>query len=121
MLENQVAESIAQRLIKLLSALKADSPLVLTGGMSRDVGIVEVIRRRVEEERLPVNTSGGQLSAGQAGCAGGMIGLVEAVTQLTGRAGDRQVDNARLAVVTGYGMVLYRYGGCANAVVLEGP
>ncbi len=47
-----IHESIAQRLIKLLSALKADSPLVLTGGMSRDVGIVEVIRRRVEEDNL---------------------------------------------------------------------
>ena len=77
--------------------------------------------RRLEEERLPVNTSGGQLSAGQAGTAGGMIGLVESVLQLQGRAGDRQVDGARLAVATGYGMVLYRYGACANAIVLERP
>ena len=75
--------------------------------------------RRVDEERLPVNTSGGQLSAGQAGTAGGTIGLVEATLQLQGRAGGRQLDDARLAVVTGYGMVLYRYGACANAVVLE--
>jgi acetyl-CoA acetyltransferase len=74
---------------------------------------------RLEEERLPVNTSGGQLSAGQAGASGGMIGLVEAVGQLRGRAGERQIDDARLAVVTGYGMVLYRYGACSNAVVLE--
>ena len=77
------------------------------------------LRRRFEDGALPVNTSGGQLSAGQAGAAGGMHGLVEAVTQLLGRADERQVDDARLAVVTGYGMVLYRYGGCANAVVLE--
>ena len=75
--------------------------------------------RRVDEERLPVNTSGGQLSAGQAGTAGGTIGLVESVLQLQGRAGARQLDNARLAVAAGYGMVLYRYGACANAVVLE--
>jgi acetyl-CoA acetyltransferase len=75
--------------------------------------------QRVGARDLPVNTSGGQLSAGQAGCAGGMHGLVEAVTQLQGRAGERQVENARLAVATGYGMVLYRYGACANAVVLE--
>ena len=38
-----------------------------------------------------------------------------------GQAGERQVESARLALVTGYGMVLYRYGGCANAIVLEGP
>ena len=75
--------------------------------------------RRVDDERLPVNTSGGQLSAGQAGTAGGMIGLVESVLQLQGRAGERQIEGARLAVATGYGMVLYRYGACANAVVLE--
>ncbi len=77
--------------------------------------------RRVAEERMPLNTSGGQLSAGQAGAAGGMHGLVEVTTQLLGRAGDRQVDGARLGAVTGYGMVLYRYGACANAVVLERP
>jgi hypothetical protein len=50
-----------------------------------------------------------------------MHGLVEAVTQLLGCAGERQVEGARLACVTGYGMVLYRYGACANAVVLEAP
>jgi acetyl-CoA acetyltransferase len=67
----------------------------------------------------PVNTSGGQLSAGQAGAAGGLHGLVEAVVQLQGAAAERQVPNARRAVVTGYGMVLYRYGACASAAVLE--
>ncbi|MCZ8102218.1 MAG: thiolase family protein, partial [Burkholderiales bacterium] len=40
---------------------------------------------------FPLNTSGGQLSAGQAGCAGGYIGLVETIRQLTGEAGARQV------------------------------
>jgi acetyl-CoA acetyltransferase len=90
-------------------------------GFVPDGDLPGFLRRRIESERLPVNTSGGQLSAGQAGAAGGMHGLVEAVTQLLGHAGDRQVENARLAAVTGYGMVLYRYGACANAVVLEAP
>lgn len=65
-----------------------------------------------------VNTSGGQLSAGQAGSAGGMHGLVEVVQQLRGRASGRQVE-ARFGLVTGYGMVLYRHGACANATILE--
>lgn len=69
---------------------------------------------------LAVNTSGGQLSAGQAGAAGSMHGLVEVFRQLTGAAGQRQVEAARIGVVSGYGMVLYRYGACANIAVLEG-
>jgi acetyl-CoA acetyltransferase len=67
--------------------------------------------------RVPVYTSGGQLSAGQAGAAGGMHGLVEVVEQLRGRAGGRHVDGARRGVVTGYGTVAYRYG--AGSCVLE--
>jgi acetyl-CoA acetyltransferase len=67
----------------------------------------------------PVNTSGGQLSAGQAGASGGMHGLAEAVRQLRGTAGERQVPDAELALATGYGMVLYTHGACHNAAVLE--
>ncbi|MEH3155611.1 MAG: thiolase family protein [Gordonia paraffinivorans] len=74
---------------------------------------------RIDSGRRAVNTSGGQLSSGQAGAAGGMHGLVETVTQLHGRAGDRQVADARIAMSTGYGMVTYRYGSCANMAVLE--
>ena len=33
---------------------------------------------------FPLNTSGGQLSVGQAGAAGGFLGMVEAIRQLTG-------------------------------------
>jgi acetyl-CoA acetyltransferase len=68
--------------------------------------------------RLPVNTGGGQLSAGQAGAAGGMIGAYEAVTQLLGRAGARQVD-CRRGVVCGYGMVAYGRGLSSSAAILE--
>jgi acetyl-CoA acetyltransferase len=68
---------------------------------------------------LALNTSGGQLSAGQAGVGGALLGLTEAVTQLRGRAGARQVERARLALVTGYGMVLYRYGAAGGALLLE--
>lgn len=79
----------------------------------------DFIHRRIATHRLPVNTSGGQLSAGQAGAAAGMHGLVEAVVQLRGDAGTRQVKGAHFATVSGYGMVEYRYGMCANAVVLQ--
>ena len=67
---------------------------------------------------FPVNTGGGQLSAGQAGAAGGMIGLYEAVAQLRGDAGKRQI-NCRTGVATGYGMVAYGRGLCSSAVILQ--
>ncbi|MHB8727241.1 MAG: thiolase family protein [Casimicrobiaceae bacterium] len=67
---------------------------------------------------FPVNTGGGQLSAGQAGASGGMIGLVEGVTQLLGRAGERQVKCER-GVVSGYGMVAYGRGLSSSAAILE--
>jgi acetyl-CoA acetyltransferase len=79
----------------------------------------QLVEGRLATRRLPLNTSGGQLSAGQAGAAGGMHGLVEVVTQLRGLAAGRQVESARLGLVSGYGMVAYRYGACANAAVLE--
>jgi acetyl-CoA acetyltransferase len=67
---------------------------------------------------FPINTGGGQLSAGQAGAAGGMIGVYEGVTQLLGRAGDRQVRCQR-GVVSGYGMVAYGRGLSSSAAILE--
>jgi acetyl-CoA acetyltransferase len=69
--------------------------------------------------RLPHNTSGGQLSAGQAGAAGGFLGLTEAIRQLTGEAEGRQIKNARLGMVSGYGMVIYDRCLCTSAAILE--
>jgi acetyl-CoA acetyltransferase len=76
-------------------------------------------REKIGTRTFPVNTSGGLLSAGQAGAGGGMNGMVEAVRQLQHCAGDRQVPDAQLAVVSCYGMVMYRYGACVGAAVLE--
>ena len=56
--------------------------------------------------RLPCNTHGGLLSYGHSGAAGGMFHVVEAVQQLRGDAGPRQVDNAELAFVHGDGGIL---------------
>jgi hypothetical protein len=62
----------------------------------------------------------GRTALGRAGRAtGDMHGLVEVVEQLRGRAGERQGDGARRGVVTGYGMVVYRYGASADAAVRE--
>jgi acetyl-CoA acetyltransferase len=88
-------------------------------GLVDDGDLARFLQARLRERRWPLNTSGGQLSAGQAGAAGGLHGLVEAVIQLRGAAGSRQVPGAALALVAGYGMVLYRHGACHNAVVLE--
>jgi acetyl-CoA acetyltransferase len=66
---------------------------------------------------LPHNTGGGQLSCGQAGAAGGYLGLVEAMRQLTGTAAS-QVAGARHAVVSGFGMINYDRGVCTAAAVL---
>jgi acetyl-CoA acetyltransferase len=88
-------------------------------GFMLDGDVRRFVRERLEGDRWPLNTSGGQLSAGQAGAAGGMHGLVEAVQQLLGHAGERQVAGARRAVVTGYGMVVYLHGGCAAVAALE--
>jgi len=68
---------------------------------------------------FPHNTSGGQLSAGQAGAAGGFIGMVEALRQVTGQASGTQVKDAARALVTGFGMINYDRGLCTSATVLE--
>ncbi|MFJ3463621.1 thiolase family protein [Achromobacter spanius] len=87
-------------------------------GIARPDDLPAFIACRIATRALPVNTAGGQLSAGQAGTAGGMHGLVEVARQLLGQAAGRQLPGARHGVVTGYGMVQLRYGMCANAAVL---
>jgi acetyl-CoA acetyltransferase len=67
---------------------------------------------------LPHNTSGGQLSNGQAGAAAGYLGLVESLRQLTDTALSNQVPNANHAMVSGYGMINYDRGLCSAATIL---
>jgi len=67
---------------------------------------------------FPTNTSGGQLSVGQAGAAGGFLGMVEGIRQLTGQAGNRAVPGAKLGMVSGFGMVTYDRCLCTGAVIL---
>jgi len=56
---------------------------------------------------FPLNTGGGQLSGGQAGLTGGYTHVAEAVRQLKGEAGARQVKGAKTALVTGLGLFGY--------------
>lgn len=67
---------------------------------------------------LPFNTSGGQLSVGQAGAAGGALGMVEALRQLTHQAEGRQVKDAKLGLVSGFGMINFDRGLGSGAAVL---
>lgn len=79
--------------------------------MLEDLGICEKGRggQFVEENDLtykgnfPVNTSGGQLSAGQLGDAGGFVNIIEVVKQLMGQAGPRQVTNLEYGITTSNG------------------
>ncbi|OGQ24549.1 MAG: hypothetical protein A2138_10730 [Deltaproteobacteria bacterium RBG_16_71_12] len=63
---------------------------------------------------LPVNPSGGVLSTNPVG-ASGVIRIAEAALQIHGRAGARQVADARTALATGYGVYAW-----ADVVVLAG-
>ena len=67
---------------------------------------------------FPLNTSGGQLSVGQAGAAGGFLGMVEGIRQLTGEAGERSVNDAKLGLVSGFGMINYDRGLGSGAAIL---
>lgn len=65
---------------------------------------------------FPMNTHGGQLSFGQAGIAGGMSQVIEAFTQISGRAGERQLKGCDTVFVSGTGGVMSEQG----ALILQG-
>jgi acetyl-CoA acetyltransferase len=70
------------------------------------------------EGSFPLNTSGGQLSVGQAGAAGGFLGLVEIIRQVTRKPLGAAVGNARLGLASGFGMINYDRGLCSGAAIL---
>jgi acyl-coenzyme A synthetase/AMP-(fatty) acid ligase/acetyl-CoA acetyltransferase len=81
----------------------------------------EFVRRHsfTTDGSFPLNTSGGQLSVGQAGCAAGFLGLVESIRQLTDRNLARPVPDARFGLAVGFGMVTYDRGLCSGAAILS--
>jgi hypothetical protein len=46
------------------------------------------------------------------------MGMTEAIRQLTGQAGERAVKDAKVGLVSGFGMVTYDRCLCTGAVVL---
>jgi acetyl-CoA acetyltransferase len=58
------------------------------------------------EGAMPLNTHGGLLSYGHCGVGGAMAHVVETYLQMTGRAGNRQVRDASVALLHGDGGVL---------------
>jgi acetyl-CoA acetyltransferase len=99
---------------------------VMTAIQLEDLGFCDkgeapaLIRRHTftVDGSFPLNTSGGQLSVGQAGAAGGYLGLVEAIRQLTDEAGATAVPGARIGLVSGFGMINYDRGLCSGAAIL---
>lgn len=65
---------------------------------------------------FPMNTHGGQLSFGQSASAGGMSQVIEAFTQIAGRADQRQLSKCDQVFVSGTGGVMSEQG----ALILQG-
>ena len=72
--------------------------------------------RLLEESALPVNVSGGHLGCGYGYDLSGLRSVLEAVLQLRGEAGERQVKDARVGVAQSWRGIPTASGG---VVVLE--
>ena len=71
---------------------------------------------------LPVNTSGGLLSTGQAGAASGMLSMVEGLRQLIGPDLGNRIEGASVGLVSGYGMASYNHClSTSSAIIARGP
>jgi acetyl-CoA acetyltransferase len=73
--------------------------------------------------QLPIQTGGGMINCGQPSTAGGTLHVLEAVRQLRGEGGDRQVPEAKIGLVSGLGVLPYgkNLGCCAVAVLGREP
>lgn len=71
--------------------------------------------------RIPINPSGGLISRGHPIGASGLAQVHELVTQLRGRAGKRQVKNAKLALAENGGGALGTEEAAMCVHILEAP
>src|SRR4029450_6668767 len=69
--------------------------------------------------QLPIQAGGGIITGGQPSTAGGTLHIIEAVRQLRGEGGERQVPNAKAGLVSGLGVLPYgkNLGCCAVAIL----
>ncbi len=67
---------------------------------------------------LPMQTGGGMINCGQPNTTGGMLHIIEAVHQLRGECGLRQVRDAKSGLVTGLGSLPYGKNLGCNAVAV---
>jgi acetyl-CoA acetyltransferase len=69
--------------------------------------------------QLPIQTGGGMINCGQPSTTGGLLHVTEAVRQLRGEGGARQVPGAEIGIATGLGAIGYGKNlGCAAVAVL---
>ena len=69
--------------------------------------------------KVPVNTSGGLVSKGHPVGATGLSMIYELTTQLRGEAGERQVDDARIALAENGGGVMGFEEAACSVTILE--
>jgi acetyl-CoA acetyltransferase len=86
---------------------EGDGPKLLTSGDTALGG------------RIPVNTDGGLVSRGHPVGATGCAQLVELVSQLRGRAGDRQVEGARIGLAENAGGYVHPDAAACVITILE--
>lgn len=99
----------------------AEIPLYESLGLAADGEGPGLIRDKatVLGGRLPVNVSGGLLSKGHPIGASGLAQIYESVLHLTGRAGKRQVDGARVALAQNGGGWIEGDNAAAGVTVLQ--
>ena len=90
-------------------------------GFSKPGEAVSLVRskRLTLDGDLPINTSGGMLSLGQAGAGAGFLHINEAIGQLTGRPLGRAVEKSEYGLVSCLGTVNYDRGICTGAIILK--
>jgi len=86
-----IHESVAGRLAKLLRLCRAESPLVVTGGMAADVGLLGALRTQLKKDGLDLEV----IAPGRALYAGAVGAAIWATHRVTRKRDDRQVTDVR--------------------------